>query len=94
VTVLPPAAAGTTDGRTPRSRIAGVTGWLSLLSVLLPAAVFALYGVAHHRTVEADTRERLVRTLDLLYEHGSKVFETYALLGAYVDEMLAGRDEG
>ncbi len=90
---MPPAAAGTTDGRTPRSRIAGVTGWLSLLSVLLPAAVFALYGVAHHRTVEADARERLVRTLDLLYEHGSKVFETYALLGAYVDEMLAGRDE-
>jgi hypothetical protein len=68
-----------------------VTAWLSLLSVLLPAAVFALYGFAHHRTVEADTRERLVRTLDLLYAHGSKVFETYALLGAYVDEMLADR---
>jgi signal transduction histidine kinase/ActR/RegA family two-component response regulator len=62
---------------------------LAALAVLVPLLVLAAYAALSHRTHFRTAEERLVRTLDLLHEHGSKVFDTYEVLLSYADDLTS-----
>lgn len=63
---------------------------LSLGVILGPLLLFLTFAGWSYREHVGDGEERMVRTLDLMQEHGSRVFETYELLASYTDELLAG----
>ena len=63
---------------------------LSLSVLLVPVLFLALFAAWSYREHYREAEGRMVRTLDLLQEHGSKVFETYDLLASYTDELLSG----
>jgi two-component system NtrC family sensor kinase len=63
---------------------------LSLGVLLVPVLFLALFAAWSYREHYREAEGRMVRTLDLLQEHGSKVFETYDLLASYTDELLSG----
>jgi signal transduction histidine kinase/ActR/RegA family two-component response regulator len=73
--------------RVPRLRIFRL---LAALAVALPAALLAAYTVASHDWHQREGRERVLRTLELLHENGARVFDTYEVLVAYVDELVRG----
>jgi PAS domain S-box-containing protein len=61
---------------------------LSFLALLGPLLVFAAFAGSSFYDHQRGAEERMDRTLDLMQEHGSKVFETYELLASYTDELL------
>ena len=62
-------------------------------SILVPAVVFAASALLSYRSHFAEAEARLERTVDILYEHGAKVFETLDLVAGQVDLLLAGMDD-
>jgi PAS domain S-box-containing protein len=63
---------------------------LSLVVLIGPFLLFLAFAGWSYQDHFRDSEDRMVRTLDLMQEHGSKVFETYELLASYTDELLAG----
>ncbi len=59
-------------------------------SFVLPIAVFAIAAWISYRQHVADSVDRLQRSLGHVYEHATKVFETFELTGRYVDELIGG----
>src|SRR5262249_42926084 len=53
-----------------------------------PIAVFAIAAAISYRQQFADSTARLERTLDVVYEHATKVFETFDLVARYTDEIV------
>jgi len=57
-------------------------------SILFPIIIFALAAWLGYRQQFAESTARLERTLDVVYEHATKVFETLDLAARYTDEMV------
>lgn len=57
-------------------------------SLLFPVAVFAIASAIGYRQQFADATMRLERTLDVVHEHATKVFETFELAARYTDQMV------
>jgi two-component system, NtrC family, sensor kinase len=62
---------------------------LLVASILLPVLLFAAVSVISYRQHFVDARDRLQRDLGRVTEHALKVFETFELSAAYLDEMLS-----
>jgi two-component system NtrC family sensor kinase len=65
---------------------------LVVASLVLPAIIFAIASWIGYRQQLTDSIARLERTLDVVYEHATKVFETFELAARYTDEMVSGAD--
>ncbi len=61
---------------------------LSLAALAGPLIAFLAYAGSSYRDHFRAAEERLEGTLNLMQEHGSRVFETYELLASYTDELL------
>jgi two-component system NtrC family sensor kinase len=59
-------------------------------SFVLPIAVFAIAAWISYRQHVDDSVDRLQRSLGHVYEHATKVFETFDLTARYVDELIGG----
>lgn len=57
-------------------------------SLILPALIFALVAWLGYRQQFFESAGRLERTLDVVYEHATKVFETFDLAARYTDEIV------
>jgi two-component system NtrC family sensor kinase len=57
-------------------------------SLLFPAIIFAAVSWFGYRQQFHDSTARLQRNLDVVYEHATKVFETFDLAARYTDEMV------
>jgi two-component system, NtrC family, sensor kinase len=62
---------------------------LVVASLVLPMVIFAIAAWFGYRQQFEDSTARLERTLDVVYEHATKVFETFDLAARYTDEMVA-----
>jgi PAS domain S-box-containing protein len=67
-----------------------VLQFLSLLALLGPLLIFLAFAGSSYSDHFRAAEDRMGRSLDLMQEHGSKVFETYELLASYTDELLGG----
>jgi len=65
---------------------------LVVASLVLPVAIFAIAAWFGYRQQFEDSTARLERTLDVVYEHATKVFETFDLAARYTDEIVAVPD--
>ncbi len=63
---------------------------LIVLSLLLPLAVFAAVALRDHAAVRREGEEIVTRTVAVMQEHASKVFETVDLVLARVDDHVGG----
>jgi two-component system NtrC family sensor kinase len=91
--VRPSFAAGASEAPTPTdvpSRPAKAFWPLWLASVLLPLAAFAGGAWWSWRAVEADTRARLVRAVEVQREHALRVFETQEAILAALQARTRG----
>lgn len=67
--------------------------FLAVLSVLLPATVFAFAAYnSYHRHFDTE-RQKLLLNAEILREHAIKVFETHRLVLQHVDEILFPRTD-
>src|SRR5262249_21015351 len=64
--------------------------WMMVASAVLPASMFGYAAWLNYRAVHAVADERIVRTLDVLQEHGLKVFETIERTLGEGDELARG----
>lgn len=83
---MPPSAPSPeTAGR--RAGLAALRA-LASAALLLPTLVLGLFAWSSWRQEGRAAAERQERALDLLHEHGSRVFDTYELLASYADELV------
>jgi two-component system NtrC family sensor kinase len=78
------------DMRTARRSAIRLLQWMMVASAVLPASIFAYAAWLNSRATHAVADERIERTLDVLQEHGLKVFETIERTLGEVDELLRG----
>ncbi len=57
-------------------------------SVILPLAIFAIASWLSYRNHQIEARDRVERTLGLVHEHATKVFETFEISERYLEEMF------
>ena len=76
--------------RTARRSAIRLLQWMMVASAVLPASMFGYAAWLNYRAAHAVADERIVRTLDLLQEHGLKVFETIERTLGEVDELTRG----
>ncbi|WP_207540410.1 hybrid sensor histidine kinase/response regulator [Sabulicella rubraurantiaca] len=81
------------EGRTAIPSRLGALRVLALLALAVPAALLAAYALFSRDFHRREAEGQVTRTLDLLHEHGSKVFDTYEILLAYADELVRGLDD-
>ncbi|MCW8085037.1 hybrid sensor histidine kinase/response regulator [Sabulicella glaciei] len=81
------------EGKTTIPSRLGVLRVLAFLALAVPVALLAAYALSSHRFHQREAEGQVVRTLDLLHEHGTKVFDTYEILLAYADELVRGLDD-
>lgn len=62
----------------------------AVASILVPVLLFAVSATISWRTSLDSTRQRLERTVDILYEHATKVFETQQLAASEVNQLVHG----
>ena len=62
----------------------------AIASIVIPVLLFAVSSTIAWFTALHATQERLVRTVDIIYEHATKVFETQQLAAGEVNQMLLG----
>ncbi len=65
---------------------------LVIASVVLPVIIFAIAAWIGYRQQFEDSTARLERTLDVVYEHATKVFETFELAARYTDQIVNAPD--
>jgi signal transduction histidine kinase/CheY-like chemotaxis protein len=63
---------------------------LVVLSVLVPLLLLAILGQVAYRTEVRTARRGLLQTLDLVYEHAIKTFDTHKLVATYTSEVVRG----
>ncbi|WP_406854167.1 ATP-binding protein [Alsobacter sp. KACC 23698] len=63
---------------------------LVILSVLAPVVLLAVLGWVSYRTEVRTARRGLLQTLDLVYEHAIKTFDTHRLVATYTNEVVRG----
>ncbi|MDT3687257.1 MAG: ATP-binding protein [Pseudorhodoplanes sp.] len=61
---------------------------LVVASLLFPIVIFAIAAWIGYRQQFEEATVRLERTLDVVYEHATKVFETFDLAARYTDEIV------
>jgi two-component system, NtrC family, sensor kinase len=76
--------------RTARHSAIRLLQWMMVASAVLPASMFGYAAWLNYRAAHAVADERVVRTLDVLQEHGLKVFETIERTLGEVDELARG----
>ena len=62
----------------------------AVASILLPVLLFSVSATISWKTSLDSTRQRLERTIDILYEHATKVFETQQLAASEVNQIVFG----
>jgi len=89
-------AAAARDEQTAKAELTSALRPLRLLvaaSIILPVAIFlAASWVSYHQHL-AESRDRVQRNLNTIYEHALKVFETFELSARYLDELADGVSE-
>ncbi len=65
---------------------------LVVASLVFPFIIFAITAVIGYRQQFEESTRRLERSLDVVYEHATKVFETFELAARYTDEMFNAPD--
>lgn len=65
---------------------------LIVASLLFPAIIFAIAAWIGYRQQFEEATVRLERTMDVVYEHATKVFETFDLAARYTDELVNVQD--
>jgi two-component system NtrC family sensor kinase len=70
------------------SRLLWPLRWLMAGSLILPLLIFIIASTLSYRNQQADTRDRMERTLGLVQEHATKVFETFEISERYLEEMF------
>ncbi|MBY0335696.1 MAG: PAS domain-containing protein [Acetobacteraceae bacterium] len=61
---------------------------LAACALLIPIGLILAYAALSYRAHVRAAEDRVIQVLDLLHEHGSKVFDTYEILVSYADELL------
>ncbi|MDB5597112.1 MAG: Blue-light-activated protein [Hyphomicrobiales bacterium] len=66
---------------------------IAILSLLIPAGLFAVTASISYRAHFTDARDRLEARADLAYQHARRVFATFDLADAQTEELLLERDD-
>src|ERR687883_1914357 len=74
-------------------RAKGTDAWLDALlwaSFIVPAVLFAGVAAFDYRHVFDSAEDNVRRTIDIMYEHALKVFETHELVIGQVERRIRG----